>query len=137
MTPTTEQPAVALPTGQLLATMVGASLTSGGLFAAACWAVGRGDPAAGPAAAAVVAVSTSAGLLAIAPWKRRPVQMWMSVWLGQTLLRVAIMAVSTWLLYSATSLAAWTLALAVGVTYLVTVLSEGLVLARFLPKAAR
>lgn len=137
MTPTTEQPAIALPTGPLLATMLGTSLLTGGLFALASWALGRDEAAAGLAAAAVVAFCTIAGLLAIAPWKRRPLQMWLSAWLGQMLLRLALMAVTTWLLYSATSLAAMPLALAVGVTYLVTVVSEAAVLRRCLSGAAR
>lgn len=134
MTPATEQPGVALPAGKLLGAALAASLAAGGLFAAASWATGRGEPAAGLGAAAIVAACTVGSLVAITPWKRRPVQLWMSMWLGQMLLRLVVTPIATYLLYSATSLAA--LPLAVGITYFVTVVSEAVVLKRCLVKAA-
>jgi hypothetical protein len=137
MTPSTEHTAVALPSGLLLGTVAGASLLAGSAFAAASWVLGRGEPVAGLAAAALVAVTTVAGLLAITPWKRRPIATWIAMWQGQTLLRLLVTPIGAWLLYSATSLELVPLALAVGLTYFLTVVSEAVVLRRSFPGAPR
>jgi hypothetical protein len=131
-------PALSLPTGRLLATLLGACVLVGGGWAAVVAATG-GEPGlarSGLLGGGIVAVCSTAGLLAIGPWKQRPVPLWISLWLGQTVVRLLLTPLVAWLLYSAApATAPMPLAVAVGLTYLVAVVSEATVLAGYLKRS--
>jgi hypothetical protein len=78
---------------------------------------------------AVVAAFALAGIILIRPWRDRPVSEWMTWWLALTVFRVLLTPVGAWVLYSAASsgLNPKAFALAVGLTYLTTVVAEALV----------
>ncbi|MHC4415769.1 MAG: hypothetical protein ACYS0G_10835 [Planctomycetota bacterium] len=129
-----DRPAIPLPTSLLLGSVLGTSAVVGGAWAASAWALGRGDADAVPGllAAGIVGLCTAGGLLSILPWRARPVSTWITLWLAQTVVRLLLTPVLTFLLYSATSFNATPLFVAVGVTYLAAVVSEAGVLARYL-----
>jgi hypothetical protein len=89
----------------------------------------------GLAGAGIVAGCTTVGLLAIAPWIERPAMMCVTMWLGQTVVRLLLTPVVTYLLYSATPLSGFQPLLAVGTIYAVTVIGEAMVFARYLQRS--
>ncbi len=125
---------VSLPTSRLLGAVVGTSMGVGAVWAAIAWGIGRSgmEILAGPAGAAVVAVAGGAGLMAIMPWRKRLLSLWISIWLGQTLVRMILAPSLAYLLYSAASFPGPSLWLAVGSTYVIAVFVEAGILARFL-----
>lgn len=90
---------------------------------------------AGVAGAVLVGALTIVALLAVWPWKVRPMSTWMNLWIGGTVLRLLLIPAATYLLYSATSLSATALALSVGLTYVLTLFAEAAVLALYVRRA--
>lgn len=121
-----------LPTAQLMVLVPLSALITGGLWAAIISMLGYDTATitAGAAGSAVVAAVMLISVLVLTPWKSRPMDLWMTVWFGGLVLRLVATPVGAFLLYSATSLPAEPLALAVATAYLVTVLTETAVLAR-------
>jgi hypothetical protein len=128
----TEQPIVFLPARLLLAAVLLPTLAVGSAWTAAAAALGSGSPYAGLLAAAIVALCTTAGLLAIRPWKPRPAALAITLWLLQTVIRLLATPLLAYLLYSATSLGAAPFFAAVGLAYIAAVLTETCVLTRHL-----
>jgi len=91
--------------------------------------------------AAAVAVVAIGGVLIMTPWKSRAIADWMTMWLGSTVFRLLVTPGVVYLLYSAASrdLAVKPLVLSVASTYLVTLLTEAVILSthirRSLPSA--
>ncbi|MHC4989956.1 MAG: hypothetical protein ACYTGC_03155 [Planctomycetota bacterium] len=139
MTTTTSQsnePCLALPTGTLLAIAVAVPALLGAAWWLGAGLIGRPEAAsAGVAGAAVTATATLLGTLVMTPWITRPIGLWTSIWMAGTVVRLLLAPLGTILLYSATPLDATSLAIAVGATYLVTLLTEAGVLARFIDRA--
>lgn len=78
----------------------------------------------------VVAVVAALAIVAMTPWRPRPMIDWMTWWLAGTVVRLLVTPAGAFLLYSAARLEAEPLTLSVAMTYLVTVLTETAVLAR-------
>lgn len=130
--PTTPVP-VTLPTRQLLLSVVLSSLVAGGLVSLLGVMMGWADwDRAGIWGGVLVAICTAGGVLAITPWKPRPMTMWVAIWLGQTVVRMLVTPAAAYLLYSATSIRPMALAAAVGSCYLAAVVVEARVLTRIL-----
>lgn len=136
MTPNADEPVLTLPTSVLVWTVVGVAGVVAAGWLVVCSLAGWGNDIvwAGPAAGGVVGLVGTAGVLIMTPWKERDVSMWMTMWLGATVLRMLVTPVLTILLYSATSLDAMAMTAAVALTYLVVLLSEAGVLARFIQR---
>ena len=127
-----DEPVLRLPTRPLLAIGLAVPLLCGALAAAALLLIGRwgSDPAWGAlAGGGVIAATAVLGTLVIGPWKERPIGIWMSLWMGGTIVRLVVAPGLTYLLYSATSLSPLALSLTVAFTYLITLLAEVYVLA--------
>jgi hypothetical protein len=128
------EPVVSLPTAAMLAVGILVPLLAGGTW----WLAATLGPwtaaaaLAGLAGAAATAVATIVSTLVIGPWHERPVSLWMSIWLGGTVVRLLLTPALAFLLYSAAPLSPTALAGSVGITYLVTLLSEVAVIARHL-----
>lgn len=124
-------PQAALPGGRMIATVVtcGAAVVLGWLIAMFLKDWPAGTMSSGLLGAGVVVAFAIAGTLLISPWKVRPVSAWMTWWLGLTVFRLFLTPVGAWVLYSAASsgLNPKAFALAVGLTYLTTVVAEALV----------
>lgn len=128
---TTGEPAIPFPTGRLLAAIVGASLltAAGWLAVVRVGGLGEGAPAAGAAGAGLVALVCSAVLMALRPWRSRPVGVWVNLWLGATVARLLLTPALAYLLYSAAPLSGTPLLLSVATTYVLVQLCEAAVLA--------
>jgi hypothetical protein len=127
---------IALPTAVLLWTVCG----SGALIGAG-WTLGAAIGKwptdvqfAGLAGGAIVAMVGGLGVLIMKPWKTRPIGDWMTMWLAATVLRVFLTPTLTFLLYSSARLNAFTLTLSVASAYLVVLLAEAFVLARYVER---
>ena len=130
---TDPQVPVALPTRSLLLAVILGSIGAAVAFVVTAWSLGAEPWArAGVFGGAVVMACTTLGLLAISPWTPRPVPMWVSMWLGQTVVRLLVTPVVAYLVYSAASVPLMAFASAVGACYLAAVLIEAKVLTRFL-----
>lgn len=129
-------PAITLPSAMLLTVVPLTALIVGLLWYIFVIST-SGDVSnavAGPAGAGVVAIVALLSVLVMTPWKARPMDLWMTFWLAGTVVRLLITPLGAFLLYSATPLPANALALAVALAYLVTVLTESVVLARHVRK---
>ena len=137
-TPRTEEAAIAWPTGLLVVVPVGVAGMAAVVWALVGWlgpwTIDAG--VAGVAGSAIVAVVTVASLIAMGPWRTRPISTWMQLWLAGTVVRLLTVPVVTYVLYSATSLRAAPLALGVGLTYVLTLIAEAAVLARHVGRTA-
>ena len=89
---------------------------------------------AGVGGAGVTAAATLAGTLIMGPWKRHPVHHWMTMWLAGVVVRVLVAPILAFLLYSAAPLGLAPLGLSIGLTYLMTILSEAALLSRHLQR---
>lgn len=87
---------------------------------------------AGPAGAALVLVLSVGSLLALGPWKPRPVGTWVNLWMAGIVGRLFVTPAVAFLLYSATPLALSPLMLAVAATYVVVQIVEAATLAAHL-----
>lgn len=127
---------ITLPTFSLLTLVPLASLIIGLTWYFITIWTGRDTSTAiaGPAGAGVVAVVAVISILVMTPWKSRPMDLWMTFWLAGTVVRLLVTPAGAFLLYSATPLPASALALSVALAYLVTVLTESIVLARHVRK---
>lgn len=116
----------------LLTVVPAAALVTGLAWYAVTRLVGPWQDAAltGLMGAIVVAAVAAVSVVAMTPWKRRPMADWMSWWLAGTVVRLLVTPACAFLLYSAARLEAEPLALSVATAYLVTVLTETAVLAR-------
>jgi hypothetical protein len=132
-----DQPVIPLPTSRLLGAVLGTSALVGLIWILISAVLGHEGQIvlAGLAAAIIVGACTAAGLLVITPWRPRPVSQWVSLWLAQTVVRLLVTPLVSFLLYSAAPLGAIPLALAVGLTYLAAVLSEAGVVRRYLQRS--
>jgi hypothetical protein len=135
---TSNEPTLAMPAGRIVAAILVAAGMTGSGWVGITLALGK-DVAvqtAGLAGAALVAIVGVLGVLAMAPWKHRPISMWMTFWLAGTLVRMLATPALTFLLYSAAPLNAMALTLAVAVAYLIVLLTETAVIARSVGRAA-
>lgn len=131
------EPVTALPTRRLLAAIGLAGLAAAGSWAAAVAATGRADLiAAGAAGAGLVAVVSASSVLAIRPWKPRPMGDWTGPWLGGIVLRLLVTPALAWLVYSATPLSPVPLMLSVALAYMVVQISEAATVALYLKRVA-
>lgn len=112
---TLDEPTISLPTGRLLAALVGT-----GAVTAAAWALlATGDArTAGLVGTAGTLVVLVASLLIVGPWKTRAMGDWMNAWMGVLVLRMLCTPLVAWLLYSATPLDGQAFALAVAAAFL-------------------
>jgi hypothetical protein len=130
------EPVLALPTGRLVGVTLAACALSGSgssLLAQLVWK-GQVSAMVGPAAGMLVTVAMLIGLLAIMPWKPRPVGIWPTLWLASTVLRLLLTPVLTYLLYSAAPFSAAALAINVVVAYALALAGEVTVVAGFLKR---
>jgi len=138
-TPTTDEPAIRLPSARLFGAVAAATLGVALAWAgvSAVLAPDSGVLLSGLLGVAVVGVVSLGGVFVMTPWKTRPVGVWMSVWMGGSVFRLLLTPLAVYLLYSAASpdLAVRPLGLAVGLAYLATLLTEAVVLASSLKKA--
>ena len=128
---------LAWPGWRLIGTIAGVAALSASAWLAAP-RLGPWDAevaVAGVAGAVLVGALAIVVLLAVWPWKMRPMSTWMNLWLGGTVLRLLLIPAATYLLYSATSLSATALALSVALTYLLTLFAEAAVLALYVRRA--
>ncbi len=119
------------PTRRLLVIVAGAAMVCGAGWAVSAHLVTR-DAAvvlSGLAGTALVGGMIMVSVLVIQPWKPRPVGIWMNLWMAGSVLRLLLIPAVTYLLYSAASLHATALALSVGLTYVLTLFAEAVVLA--------
>lgn len=136
--PMSDEPAIALPTGRLLAAASGAAIAVGGGWVVVALIVGAAPPMVrvGLWSAAIVMVAMTAGLLVIAPWRTRPIGLWMSLWLGGTLVRLIVAGGLAYVLYSATQVSEWSVLAGVGGAYFLALISEVIVLAGYVKHRA-
>ena len=128
---------LAWPGWRLIGTIAGVAALSASAWLAAP-RLGPWDAevaVAGVAGAVLVGALAIVALLAVWPWKMRPMSTWMNLWIGGTVLRLLLIPAATYLLYSATSLSATALALSVGLTYVLTLFAEAAVLALYVRRA--
>ncbi len=131
------EPVTALPTRRLLAAIALSGLAAAGIWAGAVVATGRhGLVAEGAAGAGVVSVVSAASVLAIRPWRPRPMGDWTGPWLGGILLRLLLTPALAWLVYSATPLSLVPLMLSVAVAYVTVQISEAATVALYLKRVA-
>lgn len=132
-----DEPVVALPTAALIATTMLIPATTAIVWWAVAALAGTTAPVAlaGPLGAGVAGLAALASLLAIGPWKTRPLGLWMSFWLAGALVRLLLTPLLAYLIYSAARLDASALGIAVGATYLLTLLSETAVLSGCMRRA--
>jgi hypothetical protein len=136
---------LALPTSRLLTAVVLAAALTGATWVGVCLILHQSSEvqSAGLIAAAVVAMVSVAGILAMMPWRARPISSWMTLWLAGMVIRMLAVPAITFLLYfaapapgsSGSSGGAAALALAVAAAYLVVVLTEAIVVAVHVGKA--
>ena len=133
-----DEPSVAWPTWRLLGAIALVAVVAVTAWAVAAWLGpwGPGVFAAGATGVAIVAVVTAASMLALVPWKARPISSWMQWWMGGSLMRLIVVPAVTYLLYSAASLSAGALMLGVGLTYVLTLFAEAVVLAHHVGRTA-
>jgi len=91
-----------------------------------------GDASIGLWGAVIASAAMTCGLVIMGPWVARPVSLWLTLWLAGTLVRFAVALGLSWVLYSATSVSPWALLAAVGGCYVVALMTEVIVLARFM-----
>jgi hypothetical protein len=138
---------MALPTGSLLAAACGGSAAAGIAWALVVWLGGRagwgigstwgpGHAIAGLVAAGIVALIATMVLLALGPWKVRPLGTWMTLWLAGAVGRLILTPLAAFLVYSAAPLSATALFLGVGITYVSALLAEVSVLTRCLQRVS-
>jgi glucan phosphoethanolaminetransferase (alkaline phosphatase superfamily) len=138
------EPVLSLPTSRLVTAVALAAAMTGSIWVGVCLILRQssGVQIAGLLAAAVVLAVSIAGILAITPWKTRPISTWMTLWLAGMVIRMLATPAITFVLYFAVpaptpgdSGGAAALALAVALVYLVVVLTEAIVVARHVSKA--
>jgi hypothetical protein len=130
--PTNEQ-TLAMPTSRLVMGVLLAAGLTGAAWVGICLVIigqTAAIQAAGLVGAGVVAVVAAMGIVAMTPWKTRPVTGWMTMWLAGTVIRMLATPAVTFLLYSAIPLNAMALTLSVAIAYLVVVLTEATIVAR-------
>lgn len=135
--PLANEPVISLPTARLLGAVTVAAAITGSLWVGVTLMLGQASAVqtAGLVAAAIVAAVTIAGLLAITPWKTRPISAWMTFWLAGMVIRMLATPALTFLLYSAIPLNAPALTLSVAIVYLVVLMTEAIVVARHVGRA--
>ena len=127
------EPIMSLPMGVLLGAVIG-----GGAVSLALWWAGANILA--PARATELWPTALGGiilctiiygltLLAMMPWKQRPMGDWMTYWLGATVLRLMVTPLATFLLYSAAPGDLRTLGLSVALSYVICLFMETAALA--------
>jgi hypothetical protein len=138
------EPVLALPTSRLLTAVVLAAALTGATWVGVCLILHQssGVQYAGLIAAAVVAMVSLGAILAMMPWRSRPISSWMTLWLAGMVIRMLAVPAITFLLYfaapapgSSGSSGGAVLALAVAAAYLVVVLTEAIVVAVHVGKA--
>lgn len=134
----TNEERVTLPGARLLAWTGGIGAACAGAWLAACVAGPWGDATLRTGLIGIGAVTLLAmlGILAINPWKARPVATWMTVWLALTVFRLLGTPVVIFVLYSASSpaLLPTPLALSVGIAYMATLFAEALTVSNHLKR---
>lgn len=127
------EPTMRFPTGRLLgAAALGGAAGVAGVYLASLvpnWDVSF-NIAAVIGAGLVVVIATLATLV-MTPWVRRPMSAWMTMWLAGTVMRLLLTPLAAVLLYSATTPDRTTFGLSIGLSYLLALLIEAGVLARF------
>lgn len=132
----TEDPTLALPTLRLLAALVtaGAGTALGWLAVVRVAGYGGDVAAAGAAGSALVVGVSAASLLAILPWRVRPVSSWVNAWLAAIVLRLVLTPAMAYLLYSAAPLSGTPLLLSVATAYVIVQICEAAVLALYVKR---
>ena len=131
----TNEPTIALPTGRMVVTVGVLATATAAVWMAVTALLGRpADLAAGPAGATLVAGITIAGVLAMRPWKTRPIGDWMTWWLAALVGRLLLTPLLAYLLYSATPFGLVPLMLSVAVTYVIVQVGEASALAVYLKR---
>jgi hypothetical protein len=132
---TAGEPVTALPTLQMVITVVGAGLATVAAWTAVTALTGRTATIVPAAAGAILVTGISTlSLIAIGPWKPREMGTWANLWLAALVGRLLLTPALAYLLYSATPLSLTPLMLSVGVTYVVVQISEAAVLAAHLKR---
>jgi hypothetical protein len=125
-----EEPIVSWPTWRIVGTVSLVAAVCAAAWAAAPWfGADSAAATAGVSGALLVAAIALFTLLLMQPWKARRVSTWMNFWIGGSVLRLLVTPLLTYLIYFAASLSAVSLALSVGLTYVLTLLAEAAVLA--------
>ena len=125
------EPSIALPTGLLLASVCGSAMATSFGWLAVVWVGGFGWEVgvAGPAGAAVVAGVGVVAVVAMQPWRSRPVISWVTIWLAAIVGRLLLTPAAAFLLYSAAPLGGTPLLLSIAITYVIVQVCEAAVLA--------
>ncbi len=136
---TNNDPTLALPTQRIIGAILLAAAFTGSAWVGVTLVLKKDSSVqtAGLVGAAVVAVVCVLGLLAIIPWKPRPISMWMTMWLFGTVVRLFATPALTFLLYSAVPLNAMALTLSVALAYLTVLLTETAVIARHVSRVTQ
>ncbi len=130
--PRDPDPPRTLPTGQILTTF-GALITLQvavvwGLQQAFAWTAQTTN---GVMAGGIVAyVSVLASILALQPWKPRPMAMWTILWMGSTTIRVLLTPVALFSVYFATLLPGTAVLLGGTAAFFAAIAAETVVIAR-------
>lgn len=122
---------MSLPTGSLLATVVAVPFLVASGYAIAVLAGPWSEDLliAALAGAGVVALASVVGVLVMTPWATRPMSLWMTFWLGATVVRLLLTPLLAFVVYSATSLDSTSLILALAIAYFCTLMGEAAVIA--------
>ena len=125
------EPSLKLPTWRLVITGVVTAFV-----VAVGWAVMAPGVymAEGAVGAATVAVLSILSLLAMGPWKTRPVSTWTTAWLAALVARLFITPALAFVLYSAAPLSLAPLMLSVAATYVIVQISEAAALSLYLKR---
>jgi hypothetical protein len=139
LTAANSEPTLTLPTGRIIAAMLLAAAFTGSAWVGIALALKMDATVqtAGLVGVAIVAVVCVLGLLAITPWKPRPVSTWMTLWLAGTVLRLFATPALTFLLYFAAPLNALAVTLSVALAYLIVLLTETAVIARHVSRVTQ
>jgi hypothetical protein len=134
---TNNDPTLAMPTGRIVVGILLAAALAGSGWVGVALALKQpaGVQTAGLMGAAVVALVAVLGVLAMTPWKVRPIGSWMTLWLAGTVVRMLATPAFTFLLYSAVPQNAMALTLSVAVAYLTVLLTETAIIAWHVKKA--
>ncbi len=131
---TSAEPTIALPALRMVAAIVASAVGAAVLWTIAALVTGERVIGEGAAGAGVVLVVGVLGVVAIRPWKVRPVSAWTSLWLAAMVGRLVLTPLAAWLVYSAAPLEMAPFMLAVAASYVIVQLTEAAAVALHLKK---
>lgn len=116
---------VSLPTRQVMLAMLGMAVVLTAIVAAAAWIMGTpADLSSALAGSGVATAASLVGVLAIRPWRARPIIRWPLSWLAGSGLAFIAAIVGSYLLYSATPLGSDWLWVSMAATYFAVLLAK-------------